>query len=128
MRHRGTGSSVDPHMSVHTDVDAVPARDGDTDLAASIVRRLRRDVPLVLLDLALVFPAYLGPLALRFEGSIPPRYWHNFWILVPIAAALHLLANYTFGLYGQMWRYASVEEARRLALAGVASFVLIVVG
>jgi FlaA1/EpsC-like NDP-sugar epimerase len=128
MRHRHAGLSVDPHMSVHTDIDAVPARDGESDLASSIVRRLRRDVPLVLLDFALVFPAYLGPLALRFEGSIPPRYWHNFWILVPIAAALHLLANYTFGLYGQMWRYASIEEARRLALAGAASFVLIVIG
>ncbi len=109
-------------MAAETDVDVVPARDDDTDLAARIVRRLRRDVPLAVLDLALVFPAYLGPLALRFEGSIPHLYWHNFWIFIPIVAVLHLLANYAFGLYGQMWRYASIEEARRLALAGATSF------
>ena len=115
-------------MAVETDVDVVPVRDDDTDLAARIVRRLRRDVPLAVLDLALVFPAYLGPLALRFEGAIPHFYWHNFWLFIPIVAALHLFANYAFGLYGQMWRYASIDEARRLALAGAASFLMIMLG
>src|SRR5918996_4110124 len=113
MRDAPAGSTVDSHMSLHTDVDAAPDRVDDSDLADRIVQRLRRDVPLALLDFALVFPAYLAPLALRFEGRIPPRYWHNFWIFVTIAAGLHLLANYTFGLYGQMWRYARNEKARR---------------
>jgi FlaA1/EpsC-like NDP-sugar epimerase len=127
MRDPRTTSSVGTNMAVHTDVDVVPVRETDTDLASRIVRRLRRDVPLAVLDLALVFPAYLGPLALQFEGRIPHFYWHNFWLFIPIVAALHLLANYVFGLYGQMWRYASIEEARRLALAGAASFLMIVV-
>jgi FlaA1/EpsC-like NDP-sugar epimerase len=122
------GPSVLDPMSVHADLDVASDRSGDRDLATRIVRRLRRDVPLALLDLALVFPAYMAPLALRFEGKIPSRYWHNFWIFVPIAAVLHLLANHSFGLYGQMWRYASVQEARRLVLAGATAFLLIVVG
>jgi FlaA1/EpsC-like NDP-sugar epimerase len=122
------GPSVMNPMSIHADLDIAVDRRGDRAIATRIVRRLRRDVPLALLDLALIFPAYLAPLALRFEGKIPSRYWHNFWIFVAIAAALHLLANHSFGLYGQMWRYASVQEARRLVLAGASAFVLIVTG
>jgi FlaA1/EpsC-like NDP-sugar epimerase len=120
--------SVQDSMSVQADLDVASERGSDSKIATRIVRRLRRDVPLALLDLALVFPAYLAPLALRFEGQIPTRYWHNFWIFVPIAASVHLLANHSFGLYGQMWRYASVQEARRLVLATATAFVLIVVG
>ena len=38
-------------------------------------------------------------------------------------AVIHLLANYMCGLYGQMWRYASVKEAQSVLLAGAVSFV-----
>jgi FlaA1/EpsC-like NDP-sugar epimerase len=40
---------------------------------------------------------------------------------------VHLLMNYIFGLYGPIWRYASVQEARRVVLAGVAAGVLVFV-
>lgn len=135
--------SVRNPMSIPTEVD-VARRDGTTPIIVDdardnlgsssknvptrIVRRLRRDVPLAALDFALVFPAYMAPLLLRFDGRIPERYWHNYWVFVPIAACLHVLANHSFGLYGQMWRYASIQEARRLVLAGVTAFVLIVAG
>jgi len=87
--------------------------------ASLIVARVRRDVPLALLDLAIVFVAYLTPLVLRLEGSVPPRYWTNFLQFIPVIGFLHLLTNYLFGLYGQMWRYASVQEARRVIQAGI---------
>src|SRR5688572_24948189 len=77
-----------------------------------IVTFLQRDVPLVLLDLAIVFVSYLALLVIRFDGDVPPRYWGTYWAFVPVAGCLHLLMNYMFGLYGQMWRYASVQEAR----------------
>jgi FlaA1/EpsC-like NDP-sugar epimerase len=80
--------------------------------------RLRRDLPLALIDLGIVLPAYLMPLVLRFDGAVPDPFWRSFWFFVPVAALIHLLANYLFGLYGQMWRYASVQEARRVFLAG----------
>lgn len=125
---RTVGDLMSSHTEVHTEVDGVLPHPDVRDLPSSIVAHLRRDVPLALLDVALVFPAYLAPLALRFDGQVPPRFWHNFWIFVPIAAALHLAANYFFGLYGQMWRYASIQEARRVVLAGVSAFALIVLG
>jgi FlaA1/EpsC-like NDP-sugar epimerase len=98
-------------------------------LPSRIVTHLRRDVPLVLLDAAVAVVAYLIPLVLRFEGSVPSYYWGNFWRFVPIVVLIYLLANRVFGLYGHMWRYASVEEARRVILATVlAGAVVIVLG
>ncbi len=91
-------------------------------MAASI----RRDAPLAAMDVCAVLPAYLGPLVLRFDGAVPDSYWRNFWEFIPVAAAVHLGANLAFGLYGQMWRYASVREARRVAVAGLAAGAVIV--
>jgi FlaA1/EpsC-like NDP-sugar epimerase len=101
------------------------ASHGETWLPHEIVMHLRRNWSLVLLDLALVFPAYLGPLVLRFDGMVPSKYWRAFWIFVPVAAIVHLLMNYVFGLYGPIWRYASIQEARRVVLAGLSAGVLI---
>jgi FlaA1/EpsC-like NDP-sugar epimerase len=90
-----------------------------------IVARVRRDLPLALLDLLIVVPAYLVPLVVRFEGKVPAGRWHDFWFVLPGVAVIHLLVNYLFGLYGQMWRHASIQEARRVLLSGVTSFFLV---
>jgi len=90
-------------------------------LPRRVVRRLRRDLLLVLLDCGVVFSAYLSTLVIRLEGSVSERYWSDFWLFLPVAAAIHLAVNRLFGLYGQMWRYASVLEARRVVLAGLTS-------
>ena len=73
----------------------------------------------MLLDVAILVAAYLFTLVIRFEGKVPSSYWRSFWAFVIIAGAIHLAANHLFGLYGQMWRYASVPEARRVILAGL---------
>ncbi|MGH2704413.1 MAG: polysaccharide biosynthesis protein [Actinomycetota bacterium] len=81
---------------------------------------------MVALDLACVAAAYLILLVFRFGGAVPPHYWRNFLIFTPIAAFVHVATNYLFGLYGQMWRYASVQEARRLVLATAMSGGLVI--
>ena len=86
-------------------------------LPQRIVAHVRRNVPLAALDAAIVVPAYLAPLVLRFDGSVPASYWSSFKIFLLIAIVAHLAANALFGLYGQMWRYASVQEARSVVLA-----------
>jgi FlaA1/EpsC-like NDP-sugar epimerase len=91
-----------------------------------VAAKLRRNVPLMVLDLAVVFTAYFVPLVLRFGGTVPEVYWDRFWRFGAMAAILHLLANYFFGLYGQMWRFASVLEARRLLLAGAVAGPLVI--
>ena len=70
--------------------------------------------------------SYLIPLVFRFEGAVPARFWRGFWTLVPVILVLHVSANYLFGLYGQMWRYASVQEARRVVLAGASGGGLVI--
>ena len=74
-----------------------------------LAERLRRDAPLAAIDLGVAFFCYLLTLALRFDGSVPDRYWSSFWRFLPIALAIHLVVNHLSGLYGQMWRYASVQ-------------------
>jgi FlaA1/EpsC-like NDP-sugar epimerase len=103
--------------SSHTQRPSIPTR---------IVGRVRRDLPLMLLDALLVVPAYMIPLVLRYQGDVPYDAWRSFWIMMPVIVACHLLGNFWFGLYGQMWRYASVQEARRVLLAGFTSFVMVI--
>ncbi|HEX6209118.1 MAG TPA: nucleoside-diphosphate sugar epimerase/dehydratase [Actinomycetota bacterium] len=103
-------------------------RSTDRGLPSRIVAHIHRDVPLVLLDATLILIAYLVPLALRFEGEVPADYWASFWLLFPAIGGIHLACNLLFGLYGEMWRYASVEEARRVALAGIVAGGLVIMG
>jgi FlaA1/EpsC-like NDP-sugar epimerase len=104
------------------DRDEVPS----ANLPARIVAHLRRDVPLVVLDIAVTLAAYLVPLVLRFEGRVPSRYWESFWVFMPLVATVHLATNLMFRLYGHMWRYASIEEARRVIGAAVAAGAIVV--
>jgi FlaA1/EpsC-like NDP-sugar epimerase len=85
-------------------------------------------VALASLDAAAIFCAYLVPLVLRYEGNVPARQWRQFLVFLPVALASQLLSNYVLGLYGQMWRYASVQEARRVLLAGMLGAVVTVIG
>jgi FlaA1/EpsC-like NDP-sugar epimerase len=101
------------------------SRKSPPNVPTRVAARFRRDVPLALLDAAAVFLAYLATLVLRFDGSVPKEYWKNFRWFVPIVILLHLVANYVLGLYGQMWRYASVQEARRVLLAGLSGIAFV---
>ncbi len=57
--------------------------DGRLRLPSRIVMRVRRDVPLALLDALIVVPAYLIPLVLRLHGNVPPDRWRGFWLVLP---------------------------------------------
>jgi FlaA1/EpsC-like NDP-sugar epimerase len=93
-------------------------RDGPSSIPIRIVHIFRRDVPLAMLDLVGCLGAYLIPLIVRFDGRVPHSYWRSFWQVAPLVVLIHLVWNLFFGLYGQMWRYASVQEARRVVLSG----------
>jgi FlaA1/EpsC-like NDP-sugar epimerase len=84
-----------------------------------VVTRLRVDVPLALIDAMLVPGSFMSLLAVRFEGTIPARWTSRLWGYLPVIIAIHLVANLAWGLYGQIWRHASIAEARRIAFAGL---------
>ena len=80
--------------------------------------RLRSDVILGIFDALLVTAAFATVLVLRFDGRVPSHHWHAFWGFVPFGVALSLASNWAWGLYGQLWRHASIHEARHLLMAG----------
>jgi FlaA1/EpsC-like NDP-sugar epimerase len=103
-------------------VDQEPGSHQSAALASEsggLAARVRRDAPLAFLDLGVALSSYLLTLVLRFDGSVPDRYWAAFWAFLPAALTSHLLVNLLCGIYGPMWRYASVLEARRIVRAGI---------
>jgi FlaA1/EpsC-like NDP-sugar epimerase len=68
-------------------------------------------------DLCAAAIAWTAAYALRFNFDIPPNFadamWRNLvWIILPQAAIFHV-----FGLYRGIWRFASIPDLRRIALA-----------
>jgi FlaA1/EpsC-like NDP-sugar epimerase len=95
------------------------AQEGLVLRALRAAAHMRSDLPLAMLDAALIIAAYAGVLLLRFDGVVPPKYWAGFARFIPVAIALHLLANCWAGLYGKVWFQASVDEARRVVRASM---------
>jgi FlaA1/EpsC-like NDP-sugar epimerase len=110
--------------------DVVPGgwgmRGGPSRISHAAVR-VRASVPLLPLDVLLVAAAYSLILLLRFNGAVPSGYWHAFRLFLPLAIVVHISANWIAGLYGQVWRYASIAEARRVLAAGFGSGVVLFV-
>lgn len=62
------------------------------------------------IDIAVVAVVYFAALLLRFEGQVPSNHLQDYYVtILPIAAA-YVTANYFFGLYQRVWRYASSLE------------------
>ncbi|HWM21855.1 MAG TPA: nucleoside-diphosphate sugar epimerase/dehydratase [Ilumatobacteraceae bacterium] len=82
-------------------------------------------MPLTLLDAMLVAGSYTSLLAVRFDGQIPSAYSHRMFQCLPLVVGVHITSNLVWGLYGQIWRHASIAEARRVVLAGITAGVII---
>ena len=61
--------------------------------------------------------AYYAAFALRFDGTLPPEYWHTFAYSAPLVVLTKLILLHHFGLYRCCWRYISVHELASLAKA-----------
>jgi FlaA1/EpsC-like NDP-sugar epimerase len=83
--------------------------------------RVRVDVPLAMLDTVLVVASFMMLLFVRFNGRIPGEYSEQLFEFLPVIVAAHLAANLAWGVYGQIWRHASIAEARRICLAGASA-------
>jgi FlaA1/EpsC-like NDP-sugar epimerase len=68
-------------------------------------------------DGALLFGAYYAAFSLRFEGELPPEYWHTFVYSAPLVVLTKLILLHHFGAYRCCWRYISVRELASLAKA-----------
>ena len=97
---------------------------------SSIGMIVLRNRHLLLADVLLVSLAPWVAFAIRFEsGSWPDVMVRIAWLYVMVATPLRILATYALGLYGRLWRYASIRDLGVLVRSLLASAAVgIVVG
>jgi FlaA1/EpsC-like NDP-sugar epimerase len=91
-----------------------------TRLAGRAVR-LRVEATAAALDAVLIAGGYCFVMLVRTLGDATPTQWADLLHFLPLAVAITLAVAWLFGLYAQIWRHASVAEARRVLAAGLAS-------
>jgi FlaA1/EpsC-like NDP-sugar epimerase len=80
----------------------------------------------MVLDAVAVAAAYGVAEVTYFRDRPPALYWQHFMAFLVLALLVHLVGNGVFGLYGRIWRYAGIEEARQVLLSAMAAFVVLV--
>jgi FlaA1/EpsC-like NDP-sugar epimerase/dTDP-4-amino-4,6-dideoxygalactose transaminase len=79
--------------------------------------RRRENLSLVLIDFGVSTTAWLLALAAGFEAQIPGDVQGRMLLVVGPPVAIQLGANLLAGLYGPVWRHASIDEAVRVVVA-----------
>src|SRR6202165_1583283 len=87
------------------------------DRLASRASHVRARVLFMVLDAVAVVAAYGVAEVTYFRARPPALYWRHFVLFLVLALLVHLAANGAFGLYGRIWRYAGIEEARQVLLS-----------
>lgn len=77
----------------------------------------KRTLALMLFDALLINLALFGSFYLRFEGKLPDNYIQTYGEAAVISTVALLFAFHFFGLYRNMWRYASVGEMLSIVYA-----------
>ena len=70
--------------------------------------RVRSDLFFAGQDAALVGLSFGCILLVRFGGQVPDDAWRRYLTFLPLAIAVYLVCHWRAGLYGQIWRFASV--------------------
>lgn len=114
-----------------SDEQIVPASAQLPSRIYSTVRQVD-GLPLAVLDATVVGMAYATGLFLGYEGALLGAARTSFWVMVLVPVVVHQLVNRRLGLYGPVWRYASVEEAARivgavLLASGISAMALVVI-
>ena len=93
---------------------------------ANTASRFKNDLPLALLDIFVCAGVYLLLIAVRFDFQMPPHYWDEIRVFIPVACVVSVGCNAAFGAYGRTWRHASIDEALRLVAAGALAGVILI--
>ncbi len=95
------------------------------DRLASRASHVRARALFMVLDALAVALAYGVAEVTYFRDRPPAGYWQHFSLFLVLVLVVHLGANWLFGLYGRIWRYAGIEEARQVVLSALASLVVL---
>lgn len=91
----------------------------------SKVSKRFRNRHFVILDLFIVLFSPFLALLIRFEGNVELwGYIPEYFYLVVLAAIIKMIVYFYFGLYSQLWAFASVDELAKLIFAGLVSTLL----
>jgi FlaA1/EpsC-like NDP-sugar epimerase len=96
--------------------------------AAAVARRaatVRSDLFFAAQDALLVVISLGCVLLVSYGGQIPSDSFGDYAKFACLAVAVYLVAHARAGLYGEIWQFASVLEARRLLLADAAALGLL---
>ena len=87
--------------------------------------RVRVEAAAAALDVVLIAGGYCFVMVLRTAGEASTQQWVHLLHFLPVAVLITLVTAWSSGLYAQIWRHASIAEARRVLLAGLSSAVLV---
>ena len=77
----------------------------------------KRTLVLMLFDALLINLALFGSFYLRFEGKLPDNYVQTYAEAAVISTVVLLFAFHFFGIYRNIWRYASIGEVLSIVYA-----------
>ncbi len=86
----------------------------------SVTERIRWNILVLFRDLNAFALSALLAFELRFEGSIPAKYLHAFWIALCIWAGAKTILFCAASVNRNYWKYTSVYDAQQIALANSA--------
>jgi FlaA1/EpsC-like NDP-sugar epimerase len=108
--------------------EAVAGRHDEAGVGLRLARaasRVRVEVAAAAIDSVLIAGGYCFVMVLRTAGDASATQWAEVLKFLPVAVAMTLVTAWAAGLYAQIWRHASIAEARRVLFAGLASAVLV---
>jgi len=76
---------------------------------------------LVLVDIAIINLALFSALMIRFDGAPPAQQFQSYANSILLFTAVHILTFTIFGLYKQIWEYASVPAMLSIAFSTILS-------
>jgi FlaA1/EpsC-like NDP-sugar epimerase/dTDP-4-amino-4,6-dideoxygalactose transaminase len=93
----------------------------DHELPSTVYRwaRRRESLSLVLIDVGIVVAAWLLAVVAGFEANVPSSAADRVLLIVGPPILVQIAIHRAAGLYGPVWRYASVDEAVRVMAAVV---------
>ena len=88
----------------------------DRSVPGTVYRLVRRreNLSLVLIDIGIIVAAWLLALVAGFEAKIPEEVADQVLLVVGPPIVVQIGVHRAAGLYGPVWRYASIEEAVRV--------------
>ncbi len=90
-----------------------------------LIFKLRR-LLIIALHIILIICAYVFAFYLRFDFQIAGSYWQLILRTLPALVFIKIIILAYFGLYSGLWRYASLDDFRRILKANVLSTICFV--